>query len=223
MLSLVGGLIALDTTAVLQGLISQPLISGIILGWLTGNITLGLHMGLLLQLLWLNQLPVGAAKIPEGNLASIIAVIVTIRLDVFFGNSQNILILLVILYTLFISWLGTVITTFIRNGNVRLLDFVLRTLKKDHIHILSGVHIGSILLQLAIQTAVIFTAVLIGQRLIHEILLVLPEEWNSIARYIELAVIGSGVGLTLTLYKDKKDVLFLLLGAALGLLFFFVV
>ena len=222
MLSLVGGLIALDTTAVLQGLISQPLISGIILGWLTGNITLGLHMGLLLQLLWLNQLPVGAAKIPEGNLASIIAVIVTIRLDVFFGSSQNSLILLVVLYTLFISWLGTIITTFIRNENIRLLDFVLRTLKKDHIHILSGVHTGSLLLQFAIHAAVIFTAVLIGQRLIHEILLVLPAEWNSAARYIELAVIGSGVGLTLTLYNDKKDVLFLLLGVALGLLFFFV-
>lgn len=222
MLSLAGGLIALDTTAVLQGLISQPLISGIILGWLTGNIALGLHMGLLLQLLWLNQLPVGAAKIPEGNLASIIAVIVTIRLDVFFGNSQNILILLVILYALFISWLGMSITTFIRNGNGRLLNFVLRTLKKDHIHIISGVHSGSILMQFILHTAVIFTAVLIGQRVIHEILLVLPAGWNNIARYIELGVIGSGVGLTLALYKDKKDMLFLLLGAALGLLFIFV-
>ncbi len=221
-LSLVGGLIALDTTAALQGLISQPLISGIILGWLAGDIALGLHMGVLMQLLWLNQLPVGAAKIPEGNLASIIAVILTARLSIFYENSQNILILTVVLYALLFSWLGTALTTSIRSGNARLFDIISRTLDKECIYVLSAVHMAALLLQFIIQTAVIFFAVLIGQMLLQKILVVVPAEWNNIARYAELAIIGSGVGLTLSLYKEKKDVLFLLIGAILGVLFFLV-
>ena len=79
-LSLIGGLLVLDTTAALQILISQPLISCTFLGWLGGDIQLGLHFGLLVQLLWLSQLPVGAAKIPAGNLGSIVGVILSLQL-----------------------------------------------------------------------------------------------------------------------------------------------
>jgi len=221
-LSLVGGFIALDTTAVLQGLISQPLVAGIVLGWLSGNLVLGMHVGLLMQLLWLNQLPVGAAKIPEGNLASIIAVLLTVRLNILFENSQSILIFSVVLYTLLFSWLGTLLTTFMRSVNIRLFDFAFRALEKERIYALGGIHITALLIQFVLQAALVYFAVLVGQTALRELLIALPAEWNNAVRYIELAVIGSGVGMTLTLYKEKKEVQLLIVGAALGILFIFV-
>lgn len=221
-LSLVGGFIALDTTAVLQGLISQPLVAGIVLGWLSGNLVLGMHVGLLMQLLWLNQLPVGAAKIPEGNLASIIAVLLTVRLNILFENSQSILIFSVVLYTLLFSWLGTLLTTFMRSVNIRLFDFAFRALEKERIYALGGIHIAALLIQFVLQAALVYLAVLVGQTALRELLIALPAEWNNAVRYIELAVIGSGVGMTLALYKEKKEVYLLIVGAALGILFIFV-
>jgi len=91
-LSLIGGLLVLDTTAALQILISQPLIACTILGWFGGNVQLGLHFGLLIQLLWLSQLPVGAAKIPAGNLGSIAGVILALQLSPIFPEYEKMII-----------------------------------------------------------------------------------------------------------------------------------
>ncbi len=61
-LATVGGLLALDATAVGQILISQPLISGPIIGLIFGDLQTGLLVGTLLQLIWIGKLPVGGAN-----------------------------------------------------------------------------------------------------------------------------------------------------------------
>lgn len=216
--SLLGGLLALDTTAVLQILISQPLVAGTILGWALGNVQLGMHIGLLLQLLWLNQLPVGAAKIPQGNLASIIAVILVFRLDLFLNSYYNILLLLVILYTLLISYLGIKLNTAIRNWNIRLLNHAISALEKGRVSALGKINFLALLLHLIIVAGAIYISVFLGQFVFKQLIPVIPAEWDAYARYIEIAVIGSGIGLTLNLYKEKKNLKFLALGAALGIL-----
>jgi len=216
--SLLGGLLALDTTAVLQILISQPLVAGTILGWVLGDVQLGMQMGLLLQLLWLNQLPVGAAKIPQGNLASIIAVILIFRLDMFLDSYLNILLLLVILYTLLVSHLGIKLMTTIRNWNIRLLNRAIGCLDNGRISALGRINILALLLHFVTVAGAIYISVFLGQFVFKYLIPVIPMEWDTYARYIEIAVIGSGIGLTLNLYKEKKNLKFLALGAALGIL-----
>ncbi len=59
-----GGLAALDATPVAQTLFSQPLVTATVLGWIWGDLTVGLQVGMVLQLLAASTLPVGA-RTPE--------------------------------------------------------------------------------------------------------------------------------------------------------------
>ena len=54
------GFLSLDTTIAFQMLISQPIFSCGILGWIFGNPALGIEIGIMMQLLWINIIPSGA-------------------------------------------------------------------------------------------------------------------------------------------------------------------
>ncbi len=69
-----GGIIGVDTTAAWQILISHPLISNTLIGWIFGDLPLGLFFGLTTELIWLKDIPVGGARFPEGNIGSFVGV-----------------------------------------------------------------------------------------------------------------------------------------------------
>ncbi|MBN2566230.1 MAG: PTS sugar transporter subunit IIC, partial [Candidatus Eisenbacteria bacterium] len=73
-LSLLAGALALDETALLQLMISQPLVAGSLAGLATGDVALGLTIGATLQLVWIGVLPVGSAPFPDGAVAGVAAV-----------------------------------------------------------------------------------------------------------------------------------------------------
>jgi len=73
-LSLLGGALSLEATAVLQMMLSQPLVAASIAGALVGNPGLGLAVGVTLQLVWMGALPVGAAPFPDGAVAGVAGV-----------------------------------------------------------------------------------------------------------------------------------------------------
>lgn len=59
-----GGIAALDATPVAQSLLSQPLVSAVVLGWVWGEMPLALEVGIVLQILAASTLPIGA-RTPE--------------------------------------------------------------------------------------------------------------------------------------------------------------
>lgn len=62
--ALLGGVAALDATPVAQTLLSQPLVTSALLGWLWGDWATALSVGVLLQILAASTLPIGA-RTPE--------------------------------------------------------------------------------------------------------------------------------------------------------------
>jgi PTS system mannose-specific IIC component len=80
----VGGIVAvftgLDRTALLQVLISRPLVAGPLVGWLLGVPENGLLIGALTELLWLGRLPVGAAIPPDDTQVAVAATTLTVLL-----------------------------------------------------------------------------------------------------------------------------------------------
>lgn len=72
-LALLGGGLALERTAFFQGMASRPLVACTLAGTLLGEAALGLRCGLLLELLWLMELPVGASVPPEESLVAVLA------------------------------------------------------------------------------------------------------------------------------------------------------
>jgi len=67
------GVIAMDTTSGPQFLLSEPVVSCAVLGVLFHRPEFGLWLGILFQLLWLGYLPLGAARLSDGNMAAFIA------------------------------------------------------------------------------------------------------------------------------------------------------
>jgi mannose/fructose/N-acetylgalactosamine-specific phosphotransferase system component IIC len=62
--ALLGGVAALDATPVAQTLLSQPLVTATLLGWLWGDWVTALAVGVVLQILAASTLPIGA-RTPE--------------------------------------------------------------------------------------------------------------------------------------------------------------
>lgn len=52
--------LALDETALGQFMVSRPIVTGPVIGWLLGRVDIGLELGALIELIWINDLPVGA-------------------------------------------------------------------------------------------------------------------------------------------------------------------
>jgi len=69
-----GGLLALDGTAVGQFMFSRPLVAGALTGWVLGDAALGLAVGTVLELYLLVSFPTGGARFPEGSTATVVAV-----------------------------------------------------------------------------------------------------------------------------------------------------
>ena len=80
-ISLWGGVVALDTAAAFQIMISQPLVACSVAGLILGNLPLGLMIGIFLQLLWMAEIPAGAAFTPESNVGSAAAAAIADAID----------------------------------------------------------------------------------------------------------------------------------------------
>ncbi|MBT3392471.1 MAG: hypothetical protein HN833_02120 [Elusimicrobiaceae bacterium] len=70
MLCLISAVLELDTSFIGQFQIARPVVVGTIFGLLTGNIIHGLQVGIFLELLLVDFVPVGAFVVPSGNVAA---------------------------------------------------------------------------------------------------------------------------------------------------------
>lgn len=82
LVAIIGGLVDLDSTAAWQVMISQPVVAAPLTGLFLGSfadeasagLKLGLIVGTILQLVWIEQLPLGMNVPPDAALASVLSV-----------------------------------------------------------------------------------------------------------------------------------------------------
>ncbi|MFO7766452.1 MAG: PTS sugar transporter subunit IIC [Pelovirga sp.] len=81
---MIGGVLALlcglDRIAILQILISRPIVAAPVAGILLGEPQIGLQIGVMVELLWLARLPVGAAVPPDDTQVAIAATVLSVAL-----------------------------------------------------------------------------------------------------------------------------------------------
>jgi len=80
LLLLLGTWAALDGTAVAQLMISRPLVSGTLAGWILGDPVTGLVVGGILEAAHLGELPAGGTRLPEPGPAAVPAVAAALQL-----------------------------------------------------------------------------------------------------------------------------------------------
>lgn len=121
---LLGGLVAmltgLDRVALVQVMISRPLVAAPLTGWLLGNPLTGLEIGMLLELLWLGRLPVGAAIPPDDTQVAVGATVLALTIGPLLGMKGMPFVILAVLIAIPLGKFGQVFDRLARHLNNRL-------------------------------------------------------------------------------------------------------
>ena len=215
-IGLIGSLLILDTTILFQLSVSQPLVICTLLGVYFGDVPLGLQVGIYLQLLWLSSLPVGAAVVPEGNMAAIISAVMIFR---YHHNMQMFYSVLIfaVLFGLLLSFIGGELVVLYRKYNVNILNRLTYQLHRGNVHSLPNTIVLSIILHMFAMFALISVGLYCGDYIFEKISL-LPKVIEEYAYFCAIAILAAGTGLILHLYEGKLSRIFVLIGVVGGLI-----
>lgn len=211
-----GGLVGLDTTAAWQGLFSHPLIACTLVGYLFGEPQIGLFFGILFELIWLYDMPVGGAKFPDGNLSSFIGLMVVLTLLDRTAASEPWLVLLSCIYSVIIAYFLGQSIVFMRKNNLFLVQKADRFAKSGNVKKIELMHRLGIVhtyLNSAIWGMLFY---LIGLFLIHQFLKLLPDSAPFSLIHIQVIFLGIGLLLMIKLFLTKKKLVYLILGLICG-------
>lgn len=72
-IALIGGLLGLDRTAAGQFMVSEPIVAGPLTGWMLGDPMAGIIIGVLLELVWVLDMPIGAFVPADATISAVSA------------------------------------------------------------------------------------------------------------------------------------------------------
>ena len=215
--SIWGGIVALDTTAALQILISHPLVSCSMIGLLLGNFPLGFTIGIILELIWLSELPVGAATFSEGNIGSTVASAVAI---ITFEQTTRISpsIALSLLVGLFIAHVGGRLVILMRQINSYFYNNLLsrNTITEKHVARTHYLGIAFSFLLGALLTAAGF--VTFGYFIVPPLVALAPRTVDPIFDQIGAAFLGIGSGVLTYMFFQKQKWWLFVIGIIFGIM-----
>jgi PTS system mannose-specific IIC component len=110
-------LTGLDRVALLQFMISRPIVAAPLAGWVMGNPLVGLEVGVLLELLWLGRLPVGASIPPDDTQVAIGATTLALSMDHLLGMNGMPVVILCVLTAIPLGKFGQLFDRFARHAN----------------------------------------------------------------------------------------------------------
>lgn len=204
-LSLIIGALALDTTVAFQMLISQPLFSCPIIGWVMGNPQLGFEMGIILQLLWISVLPIGAVTFPEGNVASMVITVLVIRFHP--SPYPNVVFAWALIMGVVVSLLGEWMTILDRRLNGYLFENVVHAAEKARLQHIVAINMLGILIYFAMTTLLSFFMLNFSDWALQHILMFVKPQWDVWFSFLKPGIVGLGLALTIRLFfqwREKK-------------------
>jgi len=203
-LSFLFALLCLDKKHIFQFALSQPLITCSIIGLYFDMPIPAMHFGLIVQLLWLSNLPIGAAKTPEGNIGSIIGCILYVQNIDKFTEYGNLLLIVTFLITVFVSYAASRLESFDRRINIKLFDYNCNALNVNEKSGFGSIIVLSLIVQFLINFVTIFWGLFFGGELIFYLSEISSTSYNFLWQYIEITIIGSGLGMLIAIYKEKN-------------------
>lgn len=138
---LVAMLTGLDRVALVQVMISRPLVAGTLTGWVLGEALIGMEVGMLLELLWLGRLPVGAAIPPDDTQVAVGGTVLAISMGSILDFHGMPLVLLSVLIAIPLGKFGQFFDRLARHMNDRLSVAACRALEEGDESVLERNHL----------------------------------------------------------------------------------
>jgi len=205
-ISTIGAFLSLDRTAVFQSMIAQPIIAAPIIGYFLGDLSAGVTIGALLQLLWVCALPVGSFIPPDETLATILITSCTIlgTKNAANINNFNSFIVLNVLLLIPLAYLGSFVDIWIRNINAIFSHNADKECANFEFSKIERKNILGLLSFYLINFAVIFLLLTISINLLPYIYRLVPDSVVSGLELMYPIILMVGVG-TLLFYNKIKN------------------
>ena len=166
---LVAMLTGLDRVALVQVMISRPLVAGPLTGMVLGNPLVGLEVGMLLELLWLGRLPVGAAIPPDDTQVAVGATVLALSVGHLLDLHGMPMVILSVLIAIPLGKFGQIFDRLARHfndhlavsGHSELMAGSTRGLERHHLFGLASFALASL--------ATAFVIVLIGSFALYSV------------------------------------------------------
>ncbi len=155
-------LTGLDRVALVQFMISRPLVAAPLTGLVLGKPLLGLEVGMLLELLWLGRLPVGAAIPPDDTQVAVGATVLAFSMGQMLGLVGMPMVILAVLVAIPLGKFGQIFDRLARNVNDRLAVAGLKALGSGNTNGLERRHLMGLISFAVSSLATACVIVLIG-------------------------------------------------------------
>ena len=212
---LLGGLIAIDTTAAFQILLSHPLVGCTIVGLVLNDVTLGLSIGIILELPWLLEIPTGGARYPQGNLGAFIAAASVIVLNRQTDRSE-LAFLLAIVYGIALAYISGKCVQLIRNINILLVHRADQAASLGLSRRVSLYHLAGIILIFIMGMGITGLSVYFGIKILILIMALIPSRLDVSLVYTKPILLGVGLAAMVKLFYHKKMYLVIAFGICCG-------
>ncbi len=187
----------LDRTAAFQFMVSRPIVTAPLVGWLLGEPLTGLQVGALVELLWLGRLPIGAAIPPDDTQVAVGATALAIAMGHYLGLAGFPFTVLAVLTALPIGKIGQVFERLARQRNGRLLQRSEAALAAGHLRVIERSHLQGIG-HFALSSLATYSVIIAGGSLFLYLLApLLIEPVREVASWMRLAFILIGTAVIL--------------------------
>ena len=217
LLCLLGGLIALDTTAAFQILLSHPLVGCTLAGLVLRDVGMGLTVGILLELPWLLEIPVGGARFSEGNLGALIAAGVAILVNRVVERPEIVMLLALVYGIVWAFFIGKSV-----QGTRKLNTYLAHradgaALRGEHRRV-SSYHLLAIVTQFLLGIGITALSVAFGVAFLEMLVEKLPVALDASLLYTKMILMGVGLAAMVKLFYSKKMYIVIPVSFGLGVL-----
>ena len=220
-IALLGALVVLDTTAAGQFMISQPIVSAALAGFLLGELESAVYVGAIMQVMWLKLVPAGGTIFLNGNLGTIIAVSVLALCSPVFPYSTEGLQFTVILYGIVTSYVFGYFTYRKRLFNQILITYAHKALEENSLVRFQLCHFAGVVITGIAGSILVLGFSLVGTWIIQNLPNLYFTAMESYFTYGLFAFLGIGLGTTFSMVWQKEFWYYTVIGVFAGIIILF--
>jgi mannose/fructose/N-acetylgalactosamine-specific phosphotransferase system component IIC len=202
--SLAASIISLDVTACWQVMISRPIIIGPLIGWMCGDFVQGMMMGSILELIWINTLPLGASIPLDAAATTVVATATSIFLGQWWSGNQSTTIVLGICYAMPLGMIIKKLDIFVRRFSNQLVYYADKYAKEDNLFMIQAMVILAVLLIVLKYFLFYFISIYLGIYIFHLIVPQLSESLLAGLGQARILLIALGLAMVWDTFRFRK-------------------
>lgn len=202
MVSLAGGILCLDRIFP-QVMISRPVVAGPLVGWMLNDPYTGFLCGALIELLWIDRLPIGTYIPPNDTITTVIITAAAIIAGGHLGHPSRELTVFTLLALLPLGYAGQQLDTWLIRSNDRSAKNAVNLADRADVRGIEKLHLQALVRSFVLSAMVIGIAVTTGSWMLIGVFPVLPPFVHKALTLSYYFIPLLGIAVALTTIKRK--------------------